>query len=155
VWPWGEVTTVEEVANRLTGQWPANLVEAAIWKLVGDAAAAGHLLVDLEQHTLDRKLPLALRPPDATPITPPPLLDTILPEPDTVEPKVLPSSVSSIPGSTFDPSRLPDEPREHFYRNWRAVEQVLAGATQTRVAEKEGIPRSTLGRLVRRTRLLG
>src|SRR5439155_11613323 len=49
----------------------------------------------------------------------------------------------------------PEESREHFYRNWRAVEQVLAGATQTSVAEKEGIPRSTLGRLVRRTRQLG
>jgi len=35
------------------------------------------------------------------------------------------------------------------------VLQVLAGATQTSVAEKEGIPRSTLSRRVRRTRQLG
>src|SRR5215467_5009702 len=47
IWPWGEVAAVCEVESRLAGQWPANLVEAAIWKLVADSAAAGHLLVDL------------------------------------------------------------------------------------------------------------
>ena len=65
IWPWGEVASVEEIESRLAGQWPASLVEAAIWKVVADSAAAGHLLVDLKQHTLDRKLPLALLPPDA------------------------------------------------------------------------------------------
>jgi hypothetical protein len=35
------------------------------------------------------------------------------------------------------------------------VELVLAGATQTRVSIESGIPRSTRGRLVRRTRQLG
>src|SRR5712692_271015 len=49
IWPAGEVATVEEVESRLTGRWPANLVEAAIWKIVADAAAAGHLLVELSQ----------------------------------------------------------------------------------------------------------
>jgi hypothetical protein len=37
----------------------------------------------------------------------------------------------------------------------QAVERVLAGAQQTTVASAFGIPRSTLGRLVRRTRELG
>jgi len=60
-----------------------------------------------------------------------------------------------MPGPTFDASRLPAPQREHFHRNLRAVSQVLAGATQTSVAAKEGIPRSTLGRLVRRTRERG
>src|SRR5437764_6825419 len=46
VWPWGEVATVEEVARRLSQRWPPDLVEAAIWKVVADSAAAGHLLVD-------------------------------------------------------------------------------------------------------------
>ena len=78
VWPWGEVASVEEVESRLAGRLPANLVEAAIWKLVGDSAAAGHLLVDLEKLTLDRKLPLALLPPDAAPLVPDPLPDTLL-----------------------------------------------------------------------------
>lgn len=34
IWPWGDVASVEEVESRLAGRWPANLVEAAIWKLV-------------------------------------------------------------------------------------------------------------------------
>src|SRR5205807_1356945 len=37
----------------------------------------------------------------------------------------------------------------------RAVEQVLSGASQTRIATESGIARSTLGRLVRRTREKG
>ncbi len=155
IWPWGEVASIEEVESRLTQQWPANLVEAAIWKIVGDSAAAGHLLVDLEQHTLDRKLPLALLPPDAAPLVPDPLPDTLLPEPDVMERVVSLESGTPIPGPTFDASTLTDTQREHFYRNWRAVEQVLAGAPQTRIAAESGIPRSTLGRLVRRTKLLG
>src|SRR6266540_3117498 len=128
VWPWGEMATVSEVTSRLEHKFPANLVEAAIWKVVGDSAAQGHLLVDLEQFTLDRTLPLALLPLDATRL---------------------------VPGPTFDASRTPSPQREQFHRNLRAVSQVLAGATQTSVAEKEGLPRSTLGRLVRRTRQLG
>src|SRR5260370_18007097 len=56
IWPWGEVASVEEVESRLAGRWPVHLVEAAIWKVVGDSAAAGHLWVDLEQHTPDRRL---------------------------------------------------------------------------------------------------
>src|SRR2546421_1438662 len=70
VWPLGEVATVEEIARRLSQQWPPDLVEATIWKVVADAAAQGHLLADLEQFTLSKLLPLALLPPDAAPILP-------------------------------------------------------------------------------------
>jgi len=152
VWPWGEVATVEEVESRLTGRWPANLVEAAIWKVVGDSAARGHLLVDLEQFTLTRTLPLALLPPDAPPLVPHPLADTLEPPPDT-QPvtKSAPEPSLLVPGPTFDPSRLPEPVLQQFHRNLRAVEQVLAGATQSSIAEKEGIPHSTLSRLVSRT----
>ncbi len=155
VWPWGEVATVEEVARRLSQRWPPDLVEAAIWKVVADSAAAGHLLVDLEQFTLDRKHPLALLPPDAAPILPAPLPDTLEPVPARDVATVSSEPARLVPGPTFDASRLPEPQREQFHRNLRAVELVLAGATQSNVAEKEGIPRSTLGRLVRRTRLLG
>src|SRR6266545_2611367 len=155
VWPWGEMAPVSEVTSRLEHKFPANLVEAAIWKVVGDSAAQGHLLVDLEQFTLDRTLPLALLPLDAPPLVPDPLPDTLLPE--LVQEVVTISSESTrlVPGPTFDASRTPSPQREQFHRNLRAVSQVLAGATQTSVAEKEGLPRSTLGRLVRRTRQLG
>src|SRR5258708_6611385 len=141
IWPWGEVASVEEVESRLASRWPANLVEATIWKVVGDSLAAGHLLVDLERHTLDRKLPLALLPPDAPALLTEPLPDTLLPEPETREPAVPSDKAVWIPGPTFDPSHLPEEIQEHFYRNWRAVSQVLAGATQTRVAGESGISR--------------
>jgi len=50
VWPWGEMAEVAEVASRLSHQFPVDLVEAAIWKVVADAAAQGHLLLDLEQY---------------------------------------------------------------------------------------------------------
>ncbi len=155
VWPWGEMAPISEVTSRLEHKFPANLVEAAIWKVVGDSAAQGHLLVDLEQFTLDRTLHLALLPPDAPPLVPDPLPDSLLPEPVQEAATISSESTQLVPGPTFDASRFPEPQRERFHRNLRAVSQVLAGATQTSVAEKEGLPRSTLGRLVRRTRQLG
>src|SRR5216684_861452 len=156
VWPWGDMAPVSEVASRLSHQFPADLVEATIWKVVADAAAAGHLLLDLEQYTLSRTLPLALLPPDAPVLVPSPLPDTLLPEPETTRAATLSSTPPTLIASpTFDASTLPEAQRAQFHRNLRAVEQVLAGATQSSVAEKEGIPRSTLSRLVSRTRERG
>ncbi len=155
IWPWGEVASVCEVESRLTGRWPANLVEAAIWKLVGDSLASGHLLVDLEQHTLDRILPLALLPPDAPPLVPDPLPDTLEPVPAQDMATISPSPRALVPSPTFDASTLDEKQRERFYRNLRAVEQMLAGASQTRIAKESGIDRTTLSRLVKRTREFG
>ena len=155
LWPWGEVASIEEVESRLAGRWPATLVEAAIWKLVGDSAAAGHLLVDLERHTLNRTLPLALLPPAAAALQPLPLPDTLLLEPEGMA-RAVPLA-SGTPGlcPTVDASALPAQLREPFHRNLRAVEQVLAGASQTQVAKESGMSRSTLSRLVQRTRERG
>src|SRR6266704_2980938 len=114
IWPWGEVASVEEVESRLVGRWPANLVEATIWKLVGESLASGHLLVDLEQHTLDRTLPLALLPPDAPAIEPPPLpetLEALLPE-QHIEATVVPGWNGKVAGPTVDASALPEKQRE-------------------------------------------
>ncbi len=155
VWPWGEMAEVVEVAARLSHQFPLDLVEAAIWKVVADAAAAGHLLVDLEQFTLHRHLPLGLLPPDAPALVPSPLPDTLLPEPVQKVATISSESPRLVPGPTFDASALPKPQREQFHRNLRAVEQVLAGAKPTQVAKEAGIPRSTLSRLVKRTKLLG
>jgi len=155
VWPWGEMVTVSEVASRLEHRFPSNLVEAAIWKVVGDSAAQGHLLVDLEQFTLSRTLPLALLHPSAPALLPPTLPDTLLPEPAQEVTTISSESPRLVPGSTFDASALPSPQQEHFHRNLRAVEQVLAGAQQTQVAKDAGLPRSTLSRLVKRTKLLG
>ncbi|MDQ6660270.1 MAG: hypothetical protein M3Z24_04810 [Chloroflexota bacterium] len=155
VWPWGEMAEVAGVAARLSHQFPVVLVEAAIWKVVGDSAAQGHLLVDLEQFTLSRTLPLALLPPDARPLSPPQLPETLLPEPVQEGAIISSEATRLVPGLTFDASALPKPQREQFYRNVRAVEQVLAGAKPTQVAKDAGIPRSTLSRLVKRTKLLG
>lgn len=156
VWPWGEMAPVSEVVSRLAHQFPVDLVEAAIWKIVADSAAAGHLLLDLEQYTLDRHLPVALLPPDAPVLVPSPLPDTLLPEPETKQAASLERQPPPlIPGPTFDASTLPEPQRAQFHRNLRAVEQVLAGATQSSVSKKEGIPPSTLSRLVGRTRERG
>ena len=156
VWPWGEVASIEEIESRLVGRWPATLVEAALWKVVGDSAAAGHLLVDLERHTLDRQLPLALLPLDAAALSPPPLPDTLQPPaPVMEEAAAVPAQSAKIAGPTVDASALPAQIREQFPRNLRAVEHVLAGASQTSVAKASGIARSTLSRLVQRTRHLG
>src|SRR3989440_2966451 len=156
VWPWGEVASVEEVASRLSHQFPADLVEAAIWKVVADAAAQGHLLLDLEQFTLSRTLPLALLSPDAPVVVPSPVPDPLRPEPH-IQPTAPASRVpvALVPGPTFDASRLAEPVLQQFHRNLRAVEQVLAGAKQTQVAKDAGIPRPTLSRLVKRTKLLG
>ncbi len=155
VWPWGEMAEVAEVAARLSHQFPVDLVEAAIWKVVGDSAAQGHLLVDLEQFTLSRHLPLGLLPPDAPALVPSPLPDTLAPPPVQKVAIISSESPRLVPGPTFDASTLPESQREQFHRNLRAVELVLAGATQNSVSIQESIPRSTLGRLVRRTRQLG
>jgi len=155
IWPWGEVAEVAEVESRLAGRWPADLVEAAIWKLVGESLASGHLLVDLSEHTLDRTLPLALLPPDAAALEPEPLPDTLLPEPDATDQAVPIASVQLVQGPTVDASSLPDEQRAQFHRNLRAVSQVLAGASQARVAKDEGMTPSKLSRLVQRTKLKG
>jgi putative transposase len=57
--------------------------------------------------------------------------------------------------ATFDDSLLDEEQRDHFLRNLRAVEAVLAGATIRDTAAAAGMGRSTLGRLVQRTRAFG
>jgi hypothetical protein len=57
--------------------------------------------------------------------------------------------------TTFDDSTLEGPVRERFLRNVRAVEQVLAGSSAVEVAQETQIARSTLSRLVQRTRTLG
>ncbi len=73
MWPWGEAACVQEVAERLGARWPQAEREAAIWKRCADAAARGHLLVDLTAVSLTRLTPLMCLAPDALPILPDPL----------------------------------------------------------------------------------
>ena len=62
--------SVSEFVQRFGSHWSDAEVEAAVWKLAGDAAAAGRLLVDLSEVELSLSTPLALLDPDAPPILP-------------------------------------------------------------------------------------
>ncbi len=159
IWPWGEAACVQELVERLGERWPAAEREAAIWKRCAESAARGHLLVDLTSISLSRLTPLMCLSPDSALILPDPLpedvtasSETALIEAEEAEPE--PSPKQSIL-STFDASTLQDSQRERFLRNLHAVEAVLAGATIVDVAQETQMARSTLSRLVRRTRELG
>ncbi len=156
VWPAGEAACVQEVVERLGERWSPTEREAAVWKMVADSAAQGHLLVDLASVSLSRLTPLICLASDAPPILPDPLPSelsesvTVLPE-EALEEGDKPVNLSS----TFDDSTLEAPVRERFLRNLRAVEAVLAGATVVDAARESQIARSTLSRLVQRTRTLG
>ncbi len=156
VWPWGEAACVQELVDRLGERWPQAEREAAVWKRCAESAARGHLLVDLTSVSLTRLTPLICLPSDSMPILSDPL------------PSELSESRSGFPEevqderdqrenqlTTFDDSTLEGPVRERFLRNVRAVEQVLAGSSAVEVAQETQIARSTLSRLVQRTRTLG
>src|SRR5438874_3340968 len=119
VWPYGEAACVQEVIERLGERWSKAEKEAAVWKRCADAAACGHLLVDLANVQLTRLTPLICLAPDSPPILPDPLpshlesldhsesshsLDAGFPEANDENP---PDRLS-----TFDDSRLNEQQRE-------------------------------------------
>ncbi len=67
---------------------------------------------DTEQFTLDHTLPLALLPPDTSPLVPDPLPDTLLPEPVQEVVTISSESTRLVPGPTFDASRTPSPQRQ-------------------------------------------
>jgi hypothetical protein len=159
IWPAGEAACVQELIERLGERWPQAEKEAAIWKRCADAAARGHLLVDLTSVSLTRLTPLICLSSDSLPILPDPLPEDVAssasaPAPSSEEAEPEPNQGVSIT-STFDASTLEDIQRERFLRNLRAVETVLAGASVVETAQALQIAHSTLSRLVRRTRELG
>jgi transposase len=158
VWPCGEAATIPEVVRRLGERWSPAEKEAAVWKTCADAAACGHLLVDLANVQLTRFTPLICLPPDSPPI----LLDPLPSHLENLDrSEISHSAAAGFPEendekppdqfSTFDDSHLDEKQREVFLRNLHAVEAVLNGATQQEVAEAAGMGRSTLSRLVQRT----
>ena len=65
--------SVSEWVRRFGPHWSDAEVEATVWKLAGDAAAEGRLLVDLSEVELSHATPLALLSPELPPILPDPL----------------------------------------------------------------------------------
>src|SRR5947208_7698299 len=130
--------------------------------MCADAAACGHLLVDLTTIQLTRFTPLICLPPDSPPILPDPLPSHL----ESLEhSEISHSPFAGFPEendekppdrlSTFDASRLDEKQRELFLLNLHAVEAVLNGATHQEAAEAAGMGRSTLSRLVQRTVMFG
>ncbi len=158
VWPYGEAACVQEVVERLGERWSPAEKEAAVWKTCADAAACGHLLVDLTTIQLTRLTPLLCLSPDSLPILPDPLPSDL--ESSDIQAE-FPPQVADVEEeqagkppdvlSTFDDSHLNEKQRDHFLRNVRAVEAVLNGATLREAAAAVGMGRSTLSRLVQRT----
>src|SRR6266702_3683913 len=162
-WPYGDMRSVNDLVRSLGPQWSSAEVEAAVWKLVGDAAAEGRLLVDLTDVELSHETPLALLSAGSCPILPEALpssleeagFDLVLSR-QADEGDLSLDPYVGLPGPTFDASQLSTtEEQARFHRNLAAVTAVLAGMSLRTVSEAHGIPRATLGRLVRRTRELG
>lgn len=156
IWPCGEAACVQEVVERLGERWPQVEREAAVWKRCADAAAQGHLLVDLTSVSLTWLTPLICLSADTSPILPDPLPSEVSESVTVLEDLTEQESDKPVNLlSTFDDSTLEAHARERFLRNLRAVEQVLSGATVVDVAREHQIARSTLSRLVQRTRKHG
>ncbi len=163
-WPYGDLRCVSELVHTFGPHWSEAEVEATVWKLVGDAAAEGRLLVDLAEVELSRATLLALLAADTSPILPDPLPseligpvagDASFPPEAEDEDLVLDPHVG-ITGPTFDASVLATtEEQAHFHRNLAAVTAVLAGMGIRGAATAYGMATSTLSRLVRRTKKLG
>ena len=163
-WTYGDMRCVSELVQRFGSHWSEAEVEAAVWKLVGDAAACGGLLVDLAEVELSRATLLALLAPGTPPILPDPLPcellgpvegDASFPREAEDEDLVLDPHLG-ITGPTFDASTLATtEEQAHFHRNLAAVTAVLAGRGISGAARAYGMATSTLSRLVRRTKQLG
>jgi len=165
-WSWGDFRTTNEFVHLFAARWSEVEVEAAVWKLIGDAAAIGRFLVDLTEVSLSRSTPLALLDPNAPPILPDPLPSWL--EEDGASNSSEPSRdrrknddvvldvQAGIPGPTFDASVLEkEEERKQFSRNLAVVTAVFTGRTQRSVAQEYGMPPTTLSYLVRRVKALG
>jgi transposase len=144
------------VVERLGERWPQAEREAAVWKRCADAAAHGHLLVDLTSVSLTKLTPLICLDASNPPILPDPLPSALSESMTVLEDMVEQESNKEVHLlATFDDSTLQAHVRERFLRNLRAVEAVLSGTTAVEAAREHQVARSTLSRLVQRTRKHG
>ncbi len=163
-WPWGHFRTVKDFVKLLGSRWSEDEVEATVWKIAGDAAAEGRLMVDLTEVELSLSAPLALLDPGAPPILPDPLPSSLEVDeqaegersPPTGDDSDAPLEVGSvIPGPTIDTSEMKEEERKHFENKLAAATRVLSGERLRRVADECNLAYSTLSRLVKRVAEFG
>jgi hypothetical protein len=162
-WPRGDTRSANEWVQRFGSRWSAVEVEATVWKIVGDAAAEGRLLVDLAEVQLSLSTPLALLNTSLPPLLPDTLpssleettSDLSLDGSDRGDDASLEIQASTL-GPTFDASVIKkEEDRARFHRNLAAVTEVLSGKRQAEVARTYSMYPSALKRLVERTKELG
>jgi len=146
----GERVSVRALIAALGQRWTDNEVEGGAWKVAGDAAAAGRLLVDLSACALDLDTEIGLLPPDQPPILPDPLPGLIEQLPDG--PRAEEDDDGPLPGPAIDPEQIPAKYRPTFYRNLDAVLEIIGGAGLRATARNYGIKPPNLLRLVERAR---
>jgi len=144
----GERISVRALIAALGGRWTDDDVEGAAWKVAGDAAAAGRLLVDLKEQVLDLDTELALLPPGQPPILPDPLPSIIEWRPEARP--VLVEDEGPLPGPAIDAQRIPEQHRPTFNRNLHAVLAIVGGAGLRSTARDYDIKHGNLHRLVKR-----
>ncbi len=161
-WLWSEFRTVKEFVKLLGSRWSEDEVEAAVWKIVGDATAEGRLLVNLTEVELSLSSPLALLDPTAPPILPDPLPSSLeTDEQDEHPPSAndgsdMPLEVGSvIPGPTIDTSGMKEEERKKFNNKLTAATRVLSGESLRQVSEDCSMSAPTLSRLAKRVAEVG
>ena len=147
--------SIRQIVEALGSVHGEELVEAAAWRLVGDACAAGRLVFDLDEFDLSRNVPLRLVP-QGGPIVLPPHLPSELPD------GIAAAGWSSEPlplepaDQTIDPEAIADEARrERFLENLSMYNRVRDGATVAAVARDFCRPESTVRDVVKRGRSFG
>ncbi len=148
---------MKEFVKLLGSRWSEDEVEAAVWKIVGDAAAEGRLLFNLTDVELSLSAPLALLNPAAPPVLPDPLPSSLEADDQDEHPPLANDGsdapfeeVSLIPGPTIDTSDMAEEERKKFDNKLTAATRVLSGETLRQVAKDCSMSAPTLSRLVKR-----
>jgi hypothetical protein len=163
-WAPGKTASVREVTQLLSNTWSAIQVQAAAWKIVGDAAALGYLLVDLDEVVLDLDTPIALVPPGELPIIPDPLPEDLILAEDTHKNKEASegdagddeySIIRYFEGPTINHEALPSEKAAKFLNNRRAAIEIVEGKPLGQVAAVYNIDASNLSRMVQRAKEIG
>ncbi len=161
-WPWGDFRTVKEFVKLLGSRWSEDEVEAAVWKIAGDAAAEGRLLVNLTDVELTLSTPLALLDPSEPPILPDPLPSSLEADEQDEQPPPandgsdVPLEVESvIPGPTIDTSDMEEGERKKFNNKLTAATRVLSGESIRQVAKDCSMSAPTLSRLTKRIAEIG
>jgi hypothetical protein len=147
--------SVRQVVDALGREFGEELVEAAAWRLIGDACAAGRLVFDLDEFDLSRDARLRLAPVGGPIVLPPPL------------PSELGDDVQAAGWGPADPLDQEIDPtvdadsiendarRERFLENLTIFKRALEGTSVAALAREFGRPESTVRDVVNRGRKFG